>query len=1132
VLNAVTLAPLAVVSTSAGNPLTLFGAIVNHGTLSANGDPYYSVPGTLLIGGTVALSGGGTLATAEASINANGTAALLDNINNSILGYGSIGAGNNLLKLRNEAAGAIEAAGGALVVNTGTNVITNLGTAGAIGGTLAVQGTIDGTGGGTLTALDLATDGGAVPGIILLDGGTMRGGTLRTDLTDPSARLEESANGGTLDGTAGAVTLAAGAVAAAVAGGALTIKGTIVNHGTLAVDGNSYQNVTADLLVSGSVSMSGGGSLVLADIDGFNGFTDQVITGVAGGGTLDNVDNRIAGAGQLGMANLKLVNEAKGVIEAAGGTLVVDPGTLGVTNKGLMEAVGGTLILRGVVDQTAGGTIAALNNGTVSGVVLLDGATLEGGTIVTDLHDPASIVGLTANGGTLDGLVAAITLAAGAHVAVGALEVLSVEGTLTNHGTLGVLGNGYYGQVAEARISGTVTLNGGGVVALADVSTVSINTNSQIITGAVASATLRNVDNTIVGYGSLGAGSMTLVNAAAGTIEAIAATLQIDTGANSVTNQGLLEATGGILELDSSVANSGTILAGVGGDVVVDGTVTSTSLVSARTGTVTVHGMIAGTSSAVQVTTVGTLVLDGGALNGGTLSNAASGLLDITTNGATLTTITVSNTGSAEIVGNGYYGQNATLAVSGKVTLSGGGTLALLDGSTVSTSSLSQTITGMAPGNTLDNIDNTISGYGEFGAGQLTLINEAKGTIKATVAIMVLNTGSVTMVNHGLLEAVGGILTVQTVVDSTIGGTVAALSSGTIAGVVLLDGGTLRGGSIATDPASALLLTTNGGTLDGTAGTVTLAAHSQATVAAAQTLTLEGAVSAYGTLAVLGNGYYGQIAAVDIDGSVTLFSGSELVLADVSTVTTASTSQVITGTAPGASLTNTALITGYGMLGDGALTLMNSATGTIEATGGTLVVDSGASAATNLGQILADNGTLRLESTLTNSRTITAGADGAIAVDGTVGNNGLIAIGATATMTVHGTIISAISVVQIGDGGTLVLDGGDLTDGTLTNAATGIVDVTLNSATLNSIAVTNAGSLAVMGNGYYGENATLTVGGTVTLTGGGDVVLVDNSTVTTASTSQVITGSAAGDTLDNVDNTIVGYGELGADSSR
>jgi hypothetical protein len=105
VLNAVTLAPLTVVSTSAGNPLTLLGSIVNQGTLSANGDPFFGVPGTLLIGGTVALSGGGTLATAEASINANGTAALLDNINNAILGYGSIGAGNNLLKLRNEAAG-------------------------------------------------------------------------------------------------------------------------------------------------------------------------------------------------------------------------------------------------------------------------------------------------------------------------------------------------------------------------------------------------------------------------------------------------------------------------------------------------------------------------------------------------------------------------------------------------------------------------------------------------------------------------------------------------------------------------------------------------------------------------------------------------------------------------------------------------------------------------------------------------------------------------------------------------------------------------------------------------------------------------------------------------------------------
>jgi hypothetical protein len=128
---------------------------------------------------------------------------------------------------------------------------------------------------------------------------------------------------------------------------------------------------------------------------------------------------------------------------------------------------------------------------------------------------------------------------------------------------------------------------------------------------------------------------------------------------------------------------------------------------------------------------------------------------------------------------------------------------------------------------------------------------------------VVVNTGSVALVNRGLMEAAGGTLVVQTVVDGTSGGVISAMDSGNIPGILLLDGGTLRGGSIATDPmdqASSLLLTTNGGTLDGTAGAVTLAVESQATVVSGTTLTLMGSIVEHGTLSVQGNGYYGVAA--------------------------------------------------------------------------------------------------------------------------------------------------------------------------------------------------------------------------------------------------------------------------------
>jgi len=74
-----------------------------------------------------------------------------------------------------------------------------------------------------------------------------------------------------------------------------------------------------------------------------------------GGATLDNIDNTIAGYGQLGAGALTLINEKAGTIEATGGTIVLDTGAVAATNKGLMEALGGTLTVRTVLDGTAEG---------------------------------------------------------------------------------------------------------------------------------------------------------------------------------------------------------------------------------------------------------------------------------------------------------------------------------------------------------------------------------------------------------------------------------------------------------------------------------------------------------------------------------------------------------------------------------------------------------------------------------------------------------------------------------------------------------------------------------------------------------------------------------------------------------
>ena len=423
-----------------------------------------------------------------------------------------LGAGQ--LILANGAAGTIEAAGGALVLNTGTNAIVNAGLMQGFGGALVVQGVVDSTSGGVVATL---SDGG-VSGIVQLDGGTLRGGTLRTDPSDPTSQIQITANGGTLDGTAGTLTVTASSMVVVEPAGTLTVEGAIANHGTMQVAGNGYYYIPAEMLVLGTLALSGGGMLSLIDASGAGTaqFITQIVTGASAAATVDNVDNLISGIGELGNAQLALINETKGTIQANGGTLLVDTAGNVIANAGLMEAVGGTLVLRGVTDNTSHGTIAALDSpGTVAGVVLLDGATLQGGTIVTDTHDAASMVTFTTNGGTLDGVGNAVTIAAGAQVVVGTLETLTAQGNIVDIGTLNVLGNGYYYEVAAVVLSNNVTLTGGGKVVLQDVSGATSATYSQVIEGAAAGDTLDNFADTIIGYGSLGAGQMTLVNAAA-----------------------------------------------------------------------------------------------------------------------------------------------------------------------------------------------------------------------------------------------------------------------------------------------------------------------------------------------------------------------------------------------------------------------------------------------------------------------------------------------------------------------------------------------------------------------------------------------------------------------------------------
>ena len=109
--------------------------------------------------------------------------------------------------------------------------------------------------------------------------------------------------------------------------------------------------------------------------DSANNFIDN---DSGSGMTLRNLDNTIAGAGNIGNGNVSLVNAAKGVINATGASnsLIINSFNP-VLNAGLMEATGaiGMKVVRGIINT---GTLKAAASGTL---LEIDGALTNNGKL-------------------------------------------------------------------------------------------------------------------------------------------------------------------------------------------------------------------------------------------------------------------------------------------------------------------------------------------------------------------------------------------------------------------------------------------------------------------------------------------------------------------------------------------------------------------------------------------------------------------------------------------------------------------------------------------------------------------------------------------------------------------------------
>ena len=240
--------------------------------------------------------------------------------------------------------------------------------------------------------------------IALGDGATITvTGVHATDLTSDNFVFDQEA----VTTNAGVMTVNDGAM--------LPVGGTIDNTGTIAL-GSTGDLTRFEVLVK-SATLEGGGHVTLSD-DSHN-----VIFGSTPDATLVNVDNTIAGAGQIGAGQLTLVNE--GTIVASGANaLVIDTGTHAVVNSGTLEATGsGGLVIDSAVANTGNlwanngnltihGDVTGAGSATISGAATLEfgGASAENTTFADGAAGTLKLDHAAGFTGTVSGFGAGETL--------------------------------------------------------------------------------------------------------------------------------------------------------------------------------------------------------------------------------------------------------------------------------------------------------------------------------------------------------------------------------------------------------------------------------------------------------------------------------------------------------------------------------------------------------------------------------------------------------------------------------------------------------------------------------------------------------------------------------------------------
>ncbi len=1106
------------------------------------------------------LSGGGTLGgnitlgSATLTVNQGATATY----NGVVSGTGGlIKAGASALNLggmntytgpTSITAGTLQAVVDNVIQNSSALTMTNLATAiFSLNGTTQNIGSLSGGGalGGNITlGIGKLTINQSVPGsydgIISGIGDVTKAGASTLTLTRASTYTGATAiNAGTLQaGIANMIAGSNGLSFANVAGAnldLLTFNQTAINlsgggalggninlgSATLTVTQNMPGTYSGIISGTGNFTKAGSSTLTLSGVSTYSGTTT-----ISAGTLRPTVDNVIANSVALVMANtngaifnLNNTNQTVGSLSGAGktgGDIILGSGNLTI-NQAANLTYAGIISGAGGITKNGSGTLSLSRENTYTGPTTINLGILQP-TIANAIANTSSLI-----------------MADIATAAFNATNLAQAVGSLSGGGASGgniSLGSGLLtvtqgtDQTYDGVISGTggLTKNGTATLTLSRANTYTGTTtiNAGILRAGIANAiassaqmNLANISGASFDLNNLAqtVGRLSGGGALGGNITLGSADLTVNQATSATTYSGIISGTGGLTKIGATALSLGGV-----------NTYTGPTTISAGTLQAIINNVIPN-SSALIIANIATAIfnlnntnqtigsLSGGGATGGNIS-LGSGTLTVTQNvagtydgvisgagnitkiGTDTLTLSRNNTFTGNVnVNAGVLSVNADLqlgaapgaATAGKLTFDGGTlrttasftmnanrgiTLNSSGGTLLVDPTFTLTYNGIAAGTgTL-----TKSGTGTLSLGGVSTYTGAtninSGTVTTTIANAIANTSALTLAN--VAGATFNLNNTNQTVGSVSGG-------GTTGGDITLGSGTLT--------ANQTVAGTFAGLITGTGG-LTLSSSST------NTLTLSNASNSYsgnttlngGTLSISTDSNLGTAPGVATPGKLA-FNGGTLkntasFTLDANRGIALNASGGIIEVDTGATVTYGGIMAGAGAFtktGNGTLILggINTYTGNMAINAGTVSVtnSTGLNAATNIS--VASGSTLDLNfnaATLANTNLITLNGSNALTLSGaniTVNNpltlSGNTSIGGTGTgvMTFGGAISGPASLTFA-----------------LTNAGLSLPTTTL----------TSAGSLAVTASGPITQTGILTIPGTASFSAGANpITLTQNN---------------------------------------